>query len=610
MEFYIENISASGQSVTTSSVTFTPGLNIICGASDTGKSAILKCIKFLFGGDKPFGNKHMGFDTISMKITTLKGSAVLSRKIGKNIINVVSEISGLDSGDYDTRYDDKKGNKRPVIHKFWFKLLGINEEPYIISNKDGERNHLTMTSILRSFYLNENDIDHPNSIILPSSSPASISAFLSGLLYLILGDDFSEVNAQDSDKISAAKKSAIENFAHKRIQVLSNKREQIKQTLSSFENINVEQELKVTLDKLTDTEKSLSEAIIKRNIILQELHDYKCKFIDLELILQRYQELKTQYQSDIHRLTFIVEGEEILTDVPLESKCPFCDGIIQDNKKESYIEVANSELTRIISQLQGLIESEQNITDELHMLNKNNIEKQSEYNALEALISESLTPLANKLRNTIEQYKIYIDLKKEFSLIHTFSQDLQDALLEESEKKLNSNTAFKPKEHFPANFSNDMSNYAHEILLKCNYRGLNTSEFNINKFDLFINGESKTESHGKGYNAFINTINGLALRQYFINHALHKPGIFIVDTPLHGFDEGVDGQDTESMKYGLFNYFINHSSEGQIIVVENKNNLPNIDFEKNNINIIDFTHGNYISKFKNNRYGFLIGIEK
>lgn len=68
-----------------------------------------------------------------------------------------------------------------------------------------------MPSILRSFYLNENYIDHHNSIILPNSSPASILSFLSGLLYLILGNDFSEVNSKDSHKISAAKKSAIIN---------------------------------------------------------------------------------------------------------------------------------------------------------------------------------------------------------------------------------------------------------------------------------------------------------------------------------------------------------------------------------------------------------------
>lgn len=609
MEFYIESVTASGLNVPTSSVTFTPGLNIICGASDTGKSAILKCIKFLFGGSKPFGNKQMGFDTISLKITTLKGSVTLSRKIGRNLINVVSEINGIDSGDYDTKYDDKKGNKHPVIHKLWFKLLGIKGEPYIISNKEGERNHLTMPTILRSFYLNENDIDQARSILLPNSSPAGIPSFLSGLIYLLTGDDFSELNAHDSDKISETKKAAIANFAHKRIQALSCQREQLEETLSTFKDMDVEKELKQSLNKLAEAESSLSEAMNKRSHIIEVLSDYECKATDLDLVIQRYQALKTQYQSDINRLTFIVEGEEILADVPLESKCPFCDGILKPNKEKSYVEVANSELARIITQLQGLTESEQNTTVELDLLNKKIVELQLEYDAAQALITESLSPLASKLKDEVKQYKIYIELEKEFSLIHTFSQDLQNALLEESEEKVDI-TEFKPREHFPTNFSSDMSSYAYKILLDCNYRGLNTAEFNINKFDLFINGESKSESHGKGYNSFINTVSGLALRQYFINHALHKPGIFIVDTPLHGFDEGVGGQDTESMKFGLFNYFMNHGSEGQMIVVENKNNLPNMDFEKNNINVIEFTHNNYESKFKNNRYGFLIGVKK
>ena len=54
MEFYIEKLTATGPNREPSSITFEPGLNIICGASDTGKTAILKSIKFMFGGEKPF----------------------------------------------------------------------------------------------------------------------------------------------------------------------------------------------------------------------------------------------------------------------------------------------------------------------------------------------------------------------------------------------------------------------------------------------------------------------------------------------------------------------------------------------------------------------------
>ena len=153
-----------------------------------------------------------------------------------------------------------------------------------------------------------------------------------------------------------------------------------------------------------------------------------------------------------------------------------------------------------------------------------------------------------------------------------------------------------------------MSKYAYDILLEAQYRNLNTADFPLGSFDLVINGEKKSDAHGKGYYAFINTVAGLTLRQYLINKATYCPKIFLVDTPLHGFDEGTTEQDQRSMQNGIFNYFINHASEGQIIVMENEKNMPDIDFEALGINIVEFTNGIFKSKYKNTRNGFLISV--
>ena len=82
----------------------------------------------------------------------------------------------------------------------------------------------------------------------------------------------------------------------------------------------------------------------------------------------------------------------------------------------------------------------------------------------------------------------------------------------------------------------------------------------------------------------------------------------MVDTPLLGLDQGLDDQSPESMKKGLFQYFIKHKSEGQTIIVENSRELPDIDYEAVGAKVLEFTHGNYVSKYKESRYGFLIGV--
>lgn len=79
----------------------------------------------------------------------------------------------------------------------------------------------------------------------------------------------------------------------------------------------------------------------------------------------------------------------------------------------------------------------------------------------------------------------------------------------------------------------------------------------------------------------------------------------MVDTPLLGLDQGVDDNAPTSMRTALFQYFIDNQSEGQMIVVENTKDLPDLDYEARDAKVIEFTHGKYVSKYKESRYGFL-----
>lgn len=608
MEFYIKEIIASGKDKTTSRVSLNPGLNIICGASDTGKSAILKSIKFLMGGPKPFGKKKNGYDNFTVTLQTLQGTISLTRKVGKNVIFVNSEVKGISSGDYDVKFDTTKGNSRPVIQSLWLKLLGINQDVQVLYNKDGVRKHLTMLRILRSFYLNEDDIDDPHSIITPEKQNTEKVYFLSSLLYLIAGNDFSEHDEQDSDKISAAKRGAIKDFAHNRIMEWSQQREILEETLHNLDEINVEEEMDKAIDRLNEVEESLNNALTELSAIVSAITECQDKASEHSLVLNRYQALKTQYSSDIKRLTFIAEGEKLRANIPKTENCPYCDTPIKRMPSINYTESAKKELSRIIIQMQGLEKSEVHINAELFDIKEQILNLETKRSELQGLIADKLNPETNSLKEKIRQYKQYIELKKTYSLIQEFSKKLEDAVVLETEKK-DSDTlksVYKPREHFPDNFAIDITNYANQIFTECHYRGFNTTGFDMGKFDLLVNGDFKADSHGKGYHSFINTVAGLSLRQYFIEKAKYNPGLFIVDTPLHGFDEGVREDDKESMKFNLFQYFINHCDAGQTIIVENKRNLPKIDFESAGIRIIDFTHDNYVSEFEDSRYGFLL----
>lgn len=604
MAFYITKVTATGPGKAPATVTFRKGLNLICGVSDSGKTCVLKCIQFAMGViKKPFEKEQTGYDSVSLDIMTPDGPIHLSRILGKNVVNVVTEIASIDGGNYDIDYKGQ-GNKNPVLNELWLKLIGIHKLPMIISTQDFTRQRLKWNTLIRLFWLKEQDIENPKSVLLPST-PTQHPYFFASLLYLITGDNYPNGEEQDKDEISKAKKDAVRQFVNSRISHMSKKREELQKALSAYSNLDVEEEMQKLIDNLSETEEAIAAATEESKDLLSTLLNLKEKEAETKVTHSHFQALKSQYTADIKRLTFIVDGEVHLHSVGNNKKCPFCDGSIPPAERKSYIEASKSELNRIITQLQGLAESENDVISTLNEV-RNKIKNLEERRAeIEKWIETELAPQADKLREGIQQYRSYIQLQQESTVLHNVSQEWITELQKQENSEDLDKPKFKPKEHFPVDFNSRIDEIAYSILTDCKYENLNTAHFNMGSFDLEINGYAKEDSHGKGYWAFINTVLGLTFRQYLHEEAVYKPGIFVVDTPLLGLDQGVEDNAPTSMRTALFQYFIDNQSAGQMIVVENTKDLPELDYEAGGAKVIEFTQDKYKSKYKESRYGFL-----
>ena len=80
-EFYITKVVAKGSGKTDSVIDLHPGLNIIRGRSNTGKTCIIKCIDFCFGSKaKPF-DALLGYHIIALNQSESKTQNVNSQII-------------------------------------------------------------------------------------------------------------------------------------------------------------------------------------------------------------------------------------------------------------------------------------------------------------------------------------------------------------------------------------------------------------------------------------------------------------------------------------------------------------------------------------------------
>ncbi len=59
-----------------------------------------------------------------------------------------------------------------------------------------------------------------------------------------------------------------------------------------------------------------------------------------------------------------------------------------------------------------------------------------------------------------------------------------------------------------------MNEYAFNILEECKYENLTVARFNIQDFDMVVDGFKKATNHGQGHSAFLNTVIALMFRKY------------------------------------------------------------------------------------------------
>ncbi len=605
--FYIKKVIAKSAVKGDASVTFGKGLTIIQGRSDSGKTCVANCIDFIFGGsvDKPF-KETAKYDGVSMIVASNdnEGEVTLHRTVGKNQVEVSSNIDGIASGTYDVNY--RKGAKNPPLNEVWLKLIGIEQETMIVANARFEKKRLTWRNLLRVFYLDENRVDDIDSIVEPKHRYMENTLFLSALLFLITGRTFTETDAQEKKEIKKARRVAVKEYVNRKIQDAAERKEQLEKDLHIFEGADVEEQIAKATATLQETQRKIDRALAESQRILSSILEAEERAAECDVLLTRYHRLAVQYKTDIQRLSLIVEGEEAYQKVPQSTKCPYCEGTIAPRKRVSYIASSKVEMERTIAQLSGLEDTEKDVEDRKKEIRAELEELKRQRDALESKIKTELRPQENEQQNTVNAYKSYLRISSEIALIETYATDFgNDLTALETAQKDDKSIEYHPKDYFGDDFATTMSEYADSILKECCYSGLLRAHFNFSTFDIEVNGEDKGTSHGKGYRSYLNTVMIMMLRKYLSVNAKFDPHIFIIDTPLHGFDDGMDETMPDSMRAGLYRYFMNHQDEGQLIIIENLDHIPHLDYEK---------HGAVVETFEKiespgKRYGFLNGVK-
>ena len=601
---YFSRVTARGEGKRDSFVDFKPGLNIIHGRSNTGKTAILRCIDFALGKEKVLPiDESFGYNQVELIIQTENGTIGITRHFHRDQVNVVTDIKGKASGKYNLKHSQTQKNGLPVLSDLLLEAMGIPAPCMIIKNIDFVKAPLTLRTFLHMIFFINIDIGKEESVLEPIKETQK-TIFLSSLLYLMNGSNFAEQEEQTKKEIRIAQRNAVANYVSNQISNASTKKKELDNQMKEFKGIDVECKIRDLVDGIEKTESVISNSLLRRQELVRDISQLQEKLTESEMLKSRYTTLKSQYKSDIKRLTFIVDGEVDRSAHDKNTICPFCESPFTPKEDNSYIDAASGELSRIVAQINDLTKAEQTIDIEMKQMSQEMEKLANEKKTIENLIKQELKPKAEEMRKSLATFKSYLQLKWEKELFDKFTTNWEEDLI-----RLPSGheptLQYHPREHFDKTFQTIISNYYKKILRECCYMPVPSSAyFNISNFDVEIDGHKKSSHEGQGYTSFVNSVTALTFRHYLANNGRYNPGFLVIDTPLLGLDQGVTDYDPESMGAGLFRYFMNHQDEGQLIIIENSKNLPDLNYEAAGVNVIAFTKG-----LEQGRSGFLYDIQ-
>lgn len=588
--FYLKKFILTTESGEKAYIDLKPGLNIIYGPSNTGKSLIVDCIDFMYGGapEKLIDNP-IRFKNISLILDVNGETLFLSRDIDGKMIDVSGNVAGIENGQYTA----SKGKRS--IHQFWLNLMGIEEEIHVLMTLEKAPQLLGIRTFIHTFLIKESRMSSNNSILKSGEgfSRNIPTPTIMSLIFLLTGITYTDGTKVKSGKIREAENEAIRRFVDRSLSSIG---EQKLAEMNIPEDEISPDELQQKIDEvknaISDAEENILQYTQKSHELADDIVRIDQQITEAKVLRNRYKLLMSQYESDIKRLTFIAEGDLHKEEYPKLNHCPFCNGELPKEKEESCIEAAISEVSKLELQIKDLLSAEEQLEEEIEELSVEKNQKAEERLGVQKQIRSELEPKLSELNNNLNGFRVALGRQKVSDIFdkvaNTISTEMEEVLEDEKVEPFDIKGKIKDIILEPLN---DLIPY---ILKNAGYDDFVKAGFDVDSCDIKINGVSK-EVQGQGYCSYLNAILAIAVQE-MLNQGRYKTNLLVLDSPILSLAEKRKPGDkvvSNEMKKGLFKYMDEKTEGYQSIIIENY--IPDIEYK--NANLIEFTkdddHGRY-----------------
>lgn len=585
----IDKLMFTGPERTPVSVQFKSGVNIIWGASNTGKSFVRKSIDYLLGGELPtLPPEGKGMDNYLLWLTlpgdqkiTLRSSA-----LGGDIYKADGHSQTVNASSPGYEVFSRKHVSSPNVSRFLLSSVGYRDAQ-LLKNERAEKAPFSLRVVMRYLLIDETRMIDEKSLLLAHNT--TVTSEDKGLLkFLLTGVDGSSIaQVRSGDQLKAAKEGQIELLSQMAEQLRKAIDDAVETTSLVADLTAAEREKADLLDVVGERQNSLDALALKERGLSEDIQGYQARIAELNALKVRFDELARVYTSDIDRLEGLEEGGFLLQRFATIN-CPLC-GAAPDHQKHDHglggIEEQRNaielEMEKIRAEARDLaaaladadaeiLEVERLIVAADDRLNKARLARlqaaQSEVSARSIFLSASAR--CEKLESALDNRRRVAELEAQIARIKaTTVQSRQRADGIDVSLDLSNSEA------------HELSTVVKQVLKAWNYPGADALHFEKGDQDIVVDGKRRRDN-GAGVRALLHAAFKIGVLVYCIEKGRPHPGFVILDSPLFAYRPAEEGRyeeltvdELELRKADVATHFYKYlqgmADQAQFIVIEN-----------------------------------------
>lgn len=540
----IDRLMFTGPERPAAFVEFKSGVNIIWGASNSGKSFVRKSIDYLLGGDLPtLPPEGKGMDNYLLWLTlpgdqkvTLRASA-----LGGDIYKAEGHLTGVDTTSAGYEVFSRKHVTSPNVSRFLLSASGFRPAQ-LLKNERAEKSPFSLRVVMRYLLVDETRMIDEKSLLLAHNT--TVTSEDKGLLkFLLTGVDGASVaQVRSADQLKAVKEGQIE--------LLSQMADRLRQTIDATidedaiasDLIDADDERTGLLDALSKRQTSLDTLFKEERALSDEVRVHQARLAELVALKVRFEELAGVYASDLERLEGLEEGGFLLQRFA-SMNCPLCGaepqhqlhdhglGGIEDQRRAVESEMGKIRFeareleTALADAIAEMDEVEKLATGANGRLTQTRSDRENagrqEFSARSMFLSASAK--CEKLEAALDSRRRLAQLEAQIDQIKAESVRSRPRA-----EGIDLNLDLTNSE------AHELSSAVKAVLKAWNYPGADALHFDKGDQDIVVDGKRRRDN-GAGVRALLHAAFKVGVLAHCIEKGRPHPGFVILDSPLFAY---------------------------------------------------------------------------